>query len=69
MGKWDLSDIYALALGPQARGRGHIRQIPIAHVISNMHLSIYHVRQIKKLNPQLKLYSLVRLQIHLLNCI
>ena len=79
MGKRDLPDIYALARGPQARGRGHIyqanpdcgprawayisgksrlrpegvgiyiRQIPIAHVISDIyHLSIYHVRQIKK---------------------
>ena len=37
MGKRDLPDIYAIAQGPQARGRGR-RQIPIAHVISN----IYH---------------------------
>ena len=67
MGKRDLPDIYALA-----RGRGHIYQeIPIAHVISDIyHLSIYHVREIKKnLNPQLKLYSLARLQIHLLSYI
>ena len=44
----------------------YVRQILIAHVISDIyHLSIYHVRQIKKnLNPQLKLYSLARLQIH-----
>ena len=71
MGKRDLPDIYALgpaALGPEGI---YIRQIPLAHVISDIyHLSIYLVRQIKKiLNPQLKLYSLVRLQIHLLNCI
>ena len=26
MGKRDLPDIYALARGPQARGRGHIYQ-------------------------------------------
>ena len=38
MGKRDLPDIYALARGPQAQGRGHIyiRQIPIAHVITNI---------------------------------
>ena len=67
MGKRDLPYIC-----PSPRAAGiYIRQIPIAHVISDIyHLSIYHVRQIKKiLNPQLKLYSLVRLQIHLLNCI
>ena len=46
MGKRDLPDIYALARGPQAPGHGiYIRQIPIAHVISDIyHLSIYHVR-------------------------
>ena len=67
MGKRDLPDIYALARGPKARGRGHIYQ-------ANPHYPCYiplryMPRQInqKKLNPQLKLYSLARLLIHLLN--
>ena len=36
MGNRDLLDIYAHALGPQARGLVHIyiRQIPLAHVIT-----------------------------------
>jgi len=54
MGKRDLPDIYALARGLQARGFGHIyiRQIPIAHVISD----IYHIRQIKKkFKPTIKI--------------
>ena len=66
MGKRDLPDTYALAQGPQARGRGHIYQANSDCLSYIYHLSIYQVRQIKKniLNPQLKLYLLVRLQIH-----
>ena len=43
--------------GRRPEGVGiYIRQIPIAHVISDIyHLSIYHVRQIKKIfKPTIK---------------
>ena len=73
MGKRDLPDIYALARGPQARGRGHIYQANPDCPCYKWYIPLEYIprqtNQKKILNPQLKLYSLVRLQIHLLNCI
>jgi len=74
MGKRDLPDIYALARGQQAQGRGHLYQAnldcPYYKRYIPLEYTVYHIRQIKEsLNPQLELYLLARLLIHLLNCI